>query len=815
MRGEIIRAFCTLWCVLTLSIALVLAPTPAAGEGGATPALTAGASPAAPAAAQPAVTLYDIVGELARTDTMRRDIAATLRATSNLAALTAPLDAPILPPEFLALEERPDPSTRARYMELQALDVHIRERAHALEGLTAELGRLTQKLVADVDRLDREAALWPERARVAREREAPADVQRSFEAVEPQLAALRKTLIDRRDQFLVAYERAIRMQSQVEALLARVAERRVGLRIDLRASRTSPVWEPGAVGFPLDELRANSHLMRLELVDYLRRHGDRSGVLFVVLTVLSYLFLRRPPVTGARRASTPRLSAGIATCGALTIALPCTVLLSPPAPFVFYRLVWFVFPLVAAAVATRTFARAIPATAWTAGFAVFLNELRVLAELSPATDWLLLAVQIVPFVIALIHDLRRGALSVFLPRWSPVLLNRCVHAIIIFLAIALIASLLGYVGIAKGIHAVALIAPGFVLMFSALAWTLVRAFAGLLSTPLARSFRSVRERGDAMLRTLHWVVTLLTWAVGILTFAVSYSALDDVIRIGTFIATASVSAGDVTITLHAILAALAVVALTWIVTKVVRFVLDHEILPRIDLRAGVPVAISTIVGYVLVVTGFVLALAALGIDLTKVTLLAGALGIGVGLGLQNVVNNFASGLILMLERPINIGDQIDLGGVVGEVKRIGVRSSTIRTSQGAEVIVPNADLASKQVTNWTLSDRARRYEIDVSVAYGSDPQRVLRLLENAAAEVPEVQKVPAPRALFTGFGGSSLDFRLFAWVESLDVGLQAQNGLRMAVLRVLDGAGIEIPYPQHDLRIRYAAPDVPPVTKTP
>ncbi len=112
-----------------------------------------------------------------------------------------------------------------------------------------------------------------------------------------------------------------------------------------------------------------------------------------------------------------------------------------------------------------------------------------------------------------------------------------------------------------------------------------------------------------------------------------------------------------------------------------RFVLDHEILPRLDLRTGVPIAISTIVGYVLVVTGAVLAMAALGIDLTKVTLLAGALGIGVGLGLQNVVSNFASGLILMLERPINVGDKIDLGGVVGEVKRIGVRSSTIRTFQ--------------------------------------------------------------------------------------------------------------------------------------
>jgi small-conductance mechanosensitive channel len=120
------------------------------------------------------------------------------------------------------------------------------------------------------------------------------------------------------------------------------------------------------------------------------------------------------------------------------------------------------------------------------------------------------------------------------------------------------------------------------------------------------------------------------------------------------------------------------------------------------------------------------------------------------------------------------------------------------------VIVPNSDLASKQVTNWTLSDRARRYEIDVGVEYGSDPARVLRLLESAAAEVPEVQKKPPPRALFSGFGVNSLDFRLFAWVESVDIGVQAQNGLRMAILRTLDAAGIAIPFPQRDLHIRYA-----------
>ena len=190
--------------------------------------------------------------------------------------------------------------------------------------------------------------------------------------------------------------------------------------------------------------------------------------------------------------------------------------------------------------------------------------------------------------------------------------------------------------------------------------------------------------------------------------------------------------------------------------------------------------------------------------MAKITLLASAIGVGIGFGLQNVVNNFVSGLILIVERPVGVGDLIEVGPLTGEVKRIGIRSSVVRTFQGAEVIVPNAELVSKEVVNWTRSDRHRRYDIDVGVAYGSEPERVMRLLVDAAGDVPEIMKSPAPLAMFKGFGDSSLDFRLLAWVQTVDVGLQAQNALRIAILRRLDEAGIEIPFPQRDVHIRSA-----------
>jgi small-conductance mechanosensitive channel len=133
----------------------------------------------------------------------------------------------------------------------------------------------------------------------------------------------------------------------------------------------------------------------------------------------------------------------------------------------------------------------------------------------------------------------------------------------------------------------------------------------------------------------------------------------------------------------------------------------------------------------------------------------------------------------------------------------------VRTGQGAEVIVPNAELVSKEVVNWTRSDRQRRYDIDVGVAPGSDPEQVMRLLVEAAKDVPQIMSDPAPVAMFKGFGGSSLDFTLLAWVPTVDVGLQAQNALRVAILRKLDQAGIAIPFPQRDLHVHSADEGAP------
>jgi len=225
-----------------------------------------------------------------------------------------------------------------------------------------------------------------------------------------------------------------------------------------------------------------------------------------------------------------------------------------------------------------------------------------------------------------------------------------------------------------------------------------------------------------------------------------------------------------------------------------------------ELARGVPETISALATYVVLIIGFLVAAGAAGVDLTRITLLAGALGVGIGFGLQNIVNNFISGLILMFERPVQVGDTIDLegssGGLRGEVKRIGIRASVLRTFDGAEVIVPNGDLISGRVTNWTLSDRLRRVELPVGVKYGTDPKAVLEVLIEAAKKHEDVLDEPQPVALFVGFGDSSLDFLLRFWTAQFDRWLRVSSQVAVAVNDDLAAAGIEIPFPQRDLHLK-------------
>jgi small-conductance mechanosensitive channel len=328
----------------------------------------------------------------------------------------------------------------------------------------------------------------------------------------------------------------------------------------------------------------------------------------------------------------------------------------------------------------------------------------------------------------------------------------------------------------------------------------------LATGPLQR-LRSVRDSAPAIgraARTVTGIAAVLLWTWATLE---AFGIADLVFGLGRALLAASVEIGELSISTENVLVLVLSVWLAVYVSRITRFFLDQDVLPRMSLPRGVPGAVSTGTHYLIIAAAVIFGTAAAGLDFSKFAIVIGALSVGIGFGLQNVVNNFISGLILLFERPIQVGDQVQVGTLMGSVKRIGIRASIVRMYEGSEVIVPNGDLISQQVINYTLSDRMRRLELYVGVAYGSDLDHAKATIEEAVNSVENVARDPAPMVLFHGFGESSLDFRVLFWIPDFDVGLIAGSGVGMAINRALRREGIEIPFPQRDLHLKSVSPN--------
>jgi small-conductance mechanosensitive channel len=261
--------------------------------------------------------------------------------------------------------------------------------------------------------------------------------------------------------------------------------------------------------------------------------------------------------------------------------------------------------------------------------------------------------------------------------------------------------------------------------------------------------------------------------------------------------------GSISFTTGDVLNFVLILSVAFLSTSVISYLFDSGdvSIKFFKLPKGVPAAISLVLRYFIIAFGIVLALSSMGIDLSKFNLMAGALGLGIGFGLQTVVSNFISGLILVFERPIHAGDTVEVNNLLGKVKRIGVRSSSIITFDGAEVVVPNNNLIANDLINWTLSDSIKRVEISIGTTYGSDPNKVLEILYEVAINSEHTLKNPAPLALFNDFGDSSLNFKLRFWVN-YEVGLIAKSDVSIAIYNEFAKNGIEIPFPQQDIHIK-------------
>jgi small-conductance mechanosensitive channel len=245
-----------------------------------------------------------------------------------------------------------------------------------------------------------------------------------------------------------------------------------------------------------------------------------------------------------------------------------------------------------------------------------------------------------------------------------------------------------------------------------------------------------------------------------------------------------------------------VIWLSTVIGSFLRYLLEEDVLNRVKLEKGLPHTIALLVKYSLVTLGVFVAVSAAGFPLDSLTVILGAFGVGIGFGLQNIFNNLVSGLILLFERPIKISDTIEVGTLMGNVRSIGIRSSNIRTFDGAEIIVPNGNLISNEVINWTLSDKTRRIEVIVGVSYDSDPHKVHDILLKVITDHEEIVKDPKPNVFFMELGESSLNFRLLSWTSEFDQWIRIKSEIIFGVFDALKAEGIEIPFPQRDLHVR-------------
>jgi small-conductance mechanosensitive channel len=403
----------------------------------------------------------------------------------------------------------------------------------------------------------------------------------------------------------------------------------------------------------------------------------------------------------------------------------------------------------------------------------------------------------------LLRGLRRGGWARFVRSGAWGLATRGAAATALgLLAVSLVSNVVGNATLAERLTRATISSATLAAVLLGAQTVLASVGAALLRIPFLQRRPLVARHRDLLQRRGAWLLhagSVAFWAWGTARlFGVAGSLAAGaaaVLGLRLKVGGLDVALGDL------VAFAVTLAAAVWL-ARLARFVLDEEVFAEMHLPRGVPTAISRTVQYVLVAVGFSWAMLASGMELSRFGFLVGALGVGIGFGLQNVVNNFVSGLILLYERPVQPGDVIEVGQVAGEVTRIGVRSSTVRTFPGAEVIVPNGTLISAEVTNWTLSDRRRRIELPVGVAYGTPPERVIELLLGAVQGRPGVLPSPPPVALFLRFGESALEFTLRFWTGEFEQWPALASEVLVEVNAALGRAGIEIPFPQRDLHLR-------------
>lgn len=700
-------------------------------------------------------------------------------------------------------------TTEATIAQLMELDAQLSGYRSDLNQLANALTADSTELEKDLDELTRLSLRWPELQHLAVERSAPEEILSRGNSVMAELASMKTALLPVRNQLLSLLARATQQRLALDELNNELLRRRESMDRELRGMAREPLWTLRPT-FSADSTLAARQALQAWMTGIIRYIAQQYlilttiAALVIVLTLI--LFARGRQLIQAHLPYAP-IARGAFQVMARPIwsSLMLTLLalnFSPQGPIAYYDFIWLVILLPAVVLTQAIHGPHLWRSVFALGLMIVAFPFRTFIELLPWLDRWIMASQTLIMATCLWLDWRhirhteqRGGHRLWIDTVG--------IGLVTGLLIGFMANLLGHTGLARVLVDGVIGSLGFAMVYSVALELLFALVAGLLHSPLVAASRVLTQHPRTVAYWLRWQMVLISLGLFLYSCLYAFRIQTEVVNSFQALWEARFTVGTTTITAQSLTLCLLFLAGTWLLIRISRAVLEEEILPRLRLSAGMPFAITTIVRYVIAVVGFVFALLALGLDVAKVSVLAGALGVGIGFGLQNIVNNFISGIILLFERPVHLDDVIELNNLRGSISRIGIRSSTVRTAQGAEVIVPNADLISKEVINWTLSDRRRRLAIPIGVAYGTNPEKMLALLLDTARASPDTLDDPEPIAIFKAFGESTLDFQLDVWIQRYEDNNRIGSDLRIALCQRLAEAGIEIPFPQQDVHIRH------------
>lgn len=764
------------------------------------------------------IPLGEVYEQAEVTSAALREIENNLASDQSIISASAEL-----PAITREIDSRRDETARAlgpgsALTQLRELEQHWQSIADMLRSRRRALTNRATQLDRELERLAQQASAWDQTLSLAQSSDAPRELINRIEELSASISQTTERAERQRDNVLTLQNRIAEQEVRAADALAAVREARgaVVSRIFFRDS--VPIWSEEfrslASTSLVQEARTSFSTQFTLLRDYFLQRQVRFFLHIFVLIGIAYALYRARRLVRTWVEKEPVLKPAAVVfelpfASALLLTIIVSTWIYPEAP----RLLRAILGAAALVPTVIILRRLIEPQLFPILNALvvfyFIDQLSAVIEPQQLLSRVLFAVKMLGGVLFMIWASKAKRFSVpaqpDAQRTTRAIAIGARVAIAVFGA-ALIANVIGYLSLATLLgNAVlrsaylAVILYGAVRVLDGLVMFALR-MRPLASLGMIRLHRGLVRR--RIRRFFQWIAFLF-WALFTLDLLSLRTPLFEAVRSAL---TTSLTVGSLNISLGDVLAFGVSIWLAFLISRLIRFVLEEDIYPRLELARGLPYAISTMLHYVILLAGFFIAVAALGVDMTRFTILAGAFGVGLGFGLQNIVNNFVSGLIVLFERPVKVGDIVEINNAIGMVKQIGIRASVLGGWDGSEIIVPNGALISERLTNWTLSDVKRGIKIEVGVAYGSDPDEVIEIFKRVASAHELIVEDPAPQAFFIEFGADSVNFELRAWTIHFLEWVKIRSDLFVAINAALAEANISIPFPQRDLHLKTVDP---------